>query len=89
MSNRRIPFSAGRYYHVYNHGNANDTIFKKEENFHYFLQKYAEYLFPILETYAYCLMPNHFHFLIRMREEKVIKEFFTKKLNGSHLFFGE
>lgn len=28
-----------------------------------------------IELMAYCLMPNHFHFLIRQREEQAIKEF--------------
>ncbi len=31
--------------------------------------KYREYIDPVGETYAYCLLPNHFHFMVQIREE--------------------
>ncbi|HRP60464.1 MAG TPA: transposase, partial [Vicingus sp.] len=52
------------YYHIYNRANGSEKIFLNEENYLFFLQKYIEYIHPIAETYCYCLMPNHFHFLI-------------------------
>ncbi len=67
MGNTRVQFLPDCYYHLYNHGNADDNIFRNEDNYHYFLQKYAYYINPIADTYAFCLMPNHFHFLIRMK----------------------
>ena len=79
MSNQRIPFEPGKYYHVYNHGNGDDNIFKSEGNYLYFLQKYSQYLNPISETYAYCLMPNHFHFLIRIKSNESLLEYFKIK----------
>jgi putative transposase len=42
----------------------------------YFLQRHAEYLNPISETYAYCLMPNHFHFLVRIRSEENLLDYY-------------
>jgi REP element-mobilizing transposase RayT len=62
------PLLAGQYYHLYNRGNNGETIFVEERNFRYFLKLYAKYVQPIAETFAYCLMPNHFHFLIRIRD---------------------
>ena len=59
-------------YHIYNHGNANDNLFHCDENYRYFLQKYGEYITPIVHTNAYCLLPNHFHFLIQVQEEDVL-----------------
>lgn len=59
-------------YHIYNHANGSENLFRNEENYHYFLSKYAEYIFPIADTYAYCLMPNHFHLMVRIRTEKEI-----------------
>ncbi len=59
-------------YHIYNHANGYDLLFRKEENYYYFLEKWKKYILPIADTYAYCLMPNHFHFLIRIKERKVL-----------------
>ncbi len=59
-------------YHIYNHGNAEDNLFRCDENYRYFLQKYGEYIKPVVKTYAYCLLPNHFHFLIQVHGEDVL-----------------
>jgi putative transposase len=73
MGNIRIPFEADTFYHVYNHGNGDDNVFRCDENYRYFLLKYKKYIPAIAETYAYCLMPNHFHFLIRTHEANAIQ----------------
>ena len=59
------PLQYGRYYHIYNRGNNGENLFVQQRNFPYFLQLYAKYIQPIAETFAYCLLPNHFHFSIR------------------------
>ncbi|MCW3085774.1 MAG: hypothetical protein JWP12_3140 [Bacteroidetes bacterium] len=64
-----------KFYHIYNHANSDQNIFSEESNYIYFLKKYKEYISPIADTYAYCLMPNHFHFLIRIKSEETIFEF--------------
>ena len=56
-----------KYYHIYNHANGSDNLFRQEENFYYFLEKYAKYIAPSVDTFAYCLMPNHFHLFIRVQ----------------------
>ena len=58
----------GFFYHIYNRGNNRENIFFEEKNYHYFLELWVKYVMPIAETYAYCLMKNHFHFLVRIRE---------------------
>ncbi|PSR54936.1 hypothetical protein AHMF7605_16210 [Adhaeribacter arboris] len=74
MANKRIPFEPDKMYHVYNQGNGGESIFRSDENYYYFLKKYAQYIYPIAETFAYCLMPNHFHLLIRIRSaEELLK----------------
>jgi REP element-mobilizing transposase RayT len=62
------PLEFGEYYHVYNRGINRGRIFFEERNYDYFLQLYAQHVVPIAETYAYCLLPNHFHFLVRIRD---------------------
>ena len=64
----------GAYYHVYNHANGDENLFRQDENYHYFLRLWAKYIEPIADTYAYCLMPNHFHALIRIKAEEHIRK---------------
>ncbi len=58
-------FTYGNTYHLYNRGINSCNIFKEEDNYRYFLSLYEKYVDPIAETYAWVLMPNHFHFLVR------------------------
>ncbi|MEI9943469.1 MAG: transposase [Chitinophagaceae bacterium] len=44
----------------------------------FFLSRYAKYISPIADTYCYCLLPNHFHFLIRIKEYKEIEKHFLE-----------
>ena len=48
----------------------------------FFLEKYKHYLSPVVDTYAYCLLGNHFHLLICVKEDIVIPE--TKHKTGLH-----
>ncbi|WP_425390501.1 transposase [Ekhidna sp.] len=66
------PLSPETYYHIYNRGINGEDIFKHEENYNYFLLKYEKYISPIADTYAYCLLRNHFHLLIRTKSEDEI-----------------
>lgn len=73
MKNTR-PLQPETFYHVFNRGINGETIFKNEDNYRFFLLKYDKYICPIAETYAYCLLNNHFHFLIRTKlEDEVLK----------------
>ena len=62
-----IPLLPGRYYHVFNRGNNRELLFREQRNYTYFLRLYALHIEPVAETYAYSLLPNHFHFMIRVR----------------------
>lgn len=75
MSETREYIVPDTFYHIYNHGNANDSIFFADANYLYFLSKFKEYISPIADTYAYCLMPNHFHFLIKIKSAETIFQF--------------
>jgi putative transposase len=66
----KTPLIAGRYYHLYNRGNNKERLFFFKGNYNYFLEKYFQYLNPYVDTYCYCLLPNHFHFLIRIRDSE-------------------
>ena len=62
------PLLHGQYYHIYNRGNNGEILFREERNYPCFLGLYAQYIEPVAETYAYCLMPNHFHLLVRIKD---------------------
>jgi putative transposase len=67
------PIEHGKYYHIYNRGINGTKLFNEIENYRYFLRLYEKYIEPITETYAWCLMGNHFHLLVRIKELNEIK----------------
>jgi len=69
---------SGYYYHIYNHANGSENLFRNRDNYRFFLKKYEQHVIPIAETYTYCLMPNHFHFLVRIKDEDDIIRTFPK-----------
>ena len=70
------------FYHIYNRGVNKIPIFVQRDNYPYFLKKYDKYITPIAETYAYCLLNNHFHFLIRTRSQEEILHKISAKPNS-------
>ena len=68
MKTNEIPLESGKYYHIYNRGINGTNLFFEERNYLYFLQKYSFYMDEVLETFAYCLLGNHFHLLVRVKE---------------------
>lgn len=69
---KKQPLDFGNYYHIYNRGNNGIDIFFENGNYDYFLKLYHQYIHPIAETFAWCLMKNHFHFLVYIRNEKEV-----------------
>jgi len=76
----------GCFYHLFNQGNARVKVFYKDDNYSYFLKKVDSYLDNYVEIYAYCLLSNHFHMLIRLKEgSEIIKN--TNKIKGLENFY--
>ena len=71
-----MQFTEDSFYHIYNRGNDKQTIFFQERNYDFFLQKIENYITPNADLVAWCLMPNHFHFLVQANSSstKIIKE---------------
>jgi len=70
------------YYHIYNHANGDENLFRTDDNYFYFLKLWAKYIEPIAGTFAYCLMPNHFYFLVKIKDEKELNIRFNNRLSG-------
>src|SRR3989338_326197 len=96
-------FFEGGTYHVYNRGHNKMIIFKNDEDYKFLLQRLAEVLslkpsqsrwlrpfsrksFSIL---AYCLMPNHFHFMIRQEAKIPVSELIRKLLTSYGVYFNK
>lgn len=73
-----MEFYANELFHIYNRGNNKQKIFFKPDNYIFFLEKVRRFMLPYCDILAYCLMPNHFHFLIhadkRTTATKLIRE---------------
>ncbi|MBS2213993.1 transposase [Carboxylicivirga mesophila] len=61
------PLITNHLYHIYNRGINSCNIFESEENYEYFLNLYEKHIEPIAKTFAWVLMPNHFHLLVQIR----------------------
>lgn len=69
------------YYHIYNRGIQSENLFLKDCHYEHFLDWYWYYIYPVAETYAYALMKNHIHFLVKIRcsnDQKFIFQKFLK-----------
>ncbi|WP_175622547.1 transposase [Chryseobacterium schmidteae] len=66
---RTTPIEADRFYHIYNSGINGDIIFKSDYNYFFFFSKVAEFLVSVCDVYAYCLMSNHFHLLVKIKSD--------------------
>ncbi|HYK46505.1 MAG TPA: hypothetical protein VEV83_15110 [Parafilimonas sp.] len=66
-----MHFETSELYHLYNHGNDGQRIFFSGENYRYFMRCYNKFVTPFADTIAYCLMPNHFHFLIYTNDRSI------------------
>jgi len=62
------PLQPGSIYHIYNRGVNRETIFHEKRNYEYFINLYARHIQPMADTFAFCLLPNHFHLLIEVRQ---------------------
>ena len=63
------PLEYGYYYHIYNRGTNGENIFRENRNYAHFLKLWGQHIEPIAGTYCFCLLRNHFHFLVRIKTE--------------------
>jgi REP element-mobilizing transposase RayT len=74
----RTPVEPGKIYHIYNRGNNYAEVFLQENDYQLFLDKMKFYLQDICSFYAYALLPNHYHLLLRLNEKSLGSAFTTQ-----------
>jgi putative transposase len=89
MPRRQITFRAGEYYHVYNRGHNRQVIFRDRRDFSFFIRKLRASVCEVSDVISYCLMPNHYHLLVRLTCDDISAEMhrlsvaYAKALNKS------
>jgi REP element-mobilizing transposase RayT len=74
MPNRITPIEVDSIYHIYNRGVNKGLIFFNEKNYQYFIYKMAYHFQEKASVLAYCLMPNHFHLIIKVIDSNFIQK---------------
>lgn len=68
------PLLHRNYYHIYNRGINSENLFIDKNNYEYFIGLFVKYIQPVCDIFAWCLMPNHFYFLVRLKEIEEINK---------------
>src|SRR3989339_2169838 len=110
MPYRKVIFSEGQSYHVFNRSINKEVIFNNKREINRFFSLINFYRFKTnisfseycslnkenrkvieklnitsqarVEIYSFCLMPNHYHFLIKQLQPKGISDFISNIQNG-------
>lgn len=69
------------FYHIYNRGNNKENLFFEDSNYLHFLSLIKKHIVPIADVYAYCLLKNHFHLLVKIKSSNELAEYNTDKLS--------
>jgi len=78
MNNYYIPLLPGKKYHLQSRAVGSENLFREPMNYELFLTRFDKYISAIADTYCYCLLPNHFHVLIRIKEELTLRKYFKE-----------
>ncbi len=93
------------YYHVFNRGVGRRTIFKDDEDYAVFLNLLKRYLSPEpvkdklgreypcyhhdIQLLAFCLMPNHYHFLVFQKDPQAMTNLMRSLCTAYTMYFNK
>ena len=79
------PLVPDTFYHIYNRACGFDKIFVEDRNYRFFMDLFEERLLDYVDLYSYCLIPNHFHMLIKIkpaRDDDILEINYSKKFGN-------
>lgn len=76
MPDYYIPLLPGNTYHLFSRANGNEKLFLNSNNYVFFLQRLEKHTSPIVDLFAYNLLPNHFHLMMQMKSLELIEQHF-------------
>ena len=88
MPRRETPFLPDQYYHLYNRGNNRQAVFFEPENYVFFLKGIKKYLLGYVEVIVYCLMPTHYHVLVRVLSTQTSEVLKTSEVSNAMMKLG-
>ncbi len=89
LRKQRDYLDYGGVYHIYNRTAKGRSLFSSESDYVSFLERYRKYFHRYFVTFAYCLVPNHFHFLVRVKEPDEIDVSTEKTIAARKYLSGE
>lgn len=73
----KARFEPGDTLHVYNRTNNKELLFRREWDRRYFMDLFRKIVLPFIDPFAWTLIPNHFHFVVRTKEKNAIIEYLS------------
>jgi putative transposase len=77
----------GNFYHIYNRASGTEKIFIEERNYRFFLDLFEARMQEYVDLFCYCLIPNHFHLLVRIKQVNTDKSMEVKYAKKFGNFF--
>lgn len=84
MSFHHIPFEPKGTYHLYNYAVGYNNLFREVRNYNYFLKKLIPKIKPFCDVLAYCLLPDHFHFIICIKDKSILMDHWKIQIERMH-----
>ncbi|HRP31882.1 MAG TPA: transposase [Agriterribacter sp.] len=78
MPDYHLPLLPGEKYHLFNRAVGNEKLFRNANNYSFFISRFIKHISPVADTYCYCLLPNHFHCMVKIKEEAQLQCHFAE-----------
>ncbi len=78
MPDYHIPLLPDSIYHLVTRAVGSEKLFRSDNNYNFLLQRFQKHTLPVAETFAWCLLPNHLHLLVRIRPAETLELHFKE-----------
>lgn len=75
ISHYYTRFEENGIYQIYNRTVDKKPMFSSNKNYMFFIRQFDKYLCDYLKIYAYCLLGNHFHFMVKINDMTELNTF--------------